>query len=162
MTIIVACDENNAIGINGVMPWHIREDMLFFKAKTTGNIVVMGRKTWDGLPIKPLKNRDNYVISSNKDFCPEGAKVIHNIDDIKSLETKDKKVFITGGGNVYKQTIEMCDEIFLTRVFKCFENTDTFFPNIDKDRWILTYESEKKTDEKNGLSYCFQTYKRKK
>ncbi len=162
MTIIVACDINNAIGIDGVMPWHIREDMLFFKNTTIGNIVVMGRKTWEGLPIKPLKERDNYVLSSNKYLSLQGAKVINTIEQIKDLETQGKEVFITGGGQLYRQTIDMCDKILLTRILKAFDNVDTYFPEIDQNIWQMTNQSTKKIDLKSGIEFCFQTFERKR
>lgn len=161
MTIIVACDINNAIGINGVMPWHIKEDMLFFKKTTVGNIVVMGRKTWEGLPVKPLKDRDNYVISSNKNLVLQGAKVINCVEQIKDLQEEDKEVFITGGGLIYKQTMNMCNRILLTRVMKAFDDVDTYFPAIDKRVWLMTEQSPIKTDIKSGIDFRFQTFERR-
>ncbi len=161
MTIIVACDINNAIGINGVMPWHIKEDMLFFKKTTVGNIVVMGRKTWEGLPVKPLKDRDNYVLSSNKNLILQGAKVINCVEQIKDLQEDGKEVFITGGGLIYKQTMNMCNRILLTRVMKAFDDVDTYFPAIDESVWLMTEQSPIKTDVKSGIDFRFQTFERR-
>lgn len=161
MTIIVACDQNNAIGFKGLMPWHLKEDLLHFKAHTINNIVVMGRRTWQGLPIKPLPNRENIILSKDKNFVVPSCKVINSISQIQFIPTDGKTIFIIGGGQLYRQTIDMVDTILLTRIMHSFNSVDTFFPVIEKSIWSLVDSSEIKTDKETQLKYCFQTLKRK-
>ncbi|MCF0210112.1 MAG: dihydrofolate reductase [Bacteroidales bacterium] len=161
-TIIVAVGDNNAIGQNGDLLWHIHEDMVFFRNTTRGFPVIMGRKTWDSLQVKPLPKRKNYVVTSNKDFCFDGVEVFHSLDELKSqLPDTNQEHFIIGGGSIYKALLPMCSRLVLTRVYHTFPQADTFFPEIKEEEWELVEESELKTDEESGLQFRFQNFKRR-
>ena len=162
MQIIVAADKNWAIGKNGDLLWHLPEDMKFFREKTTGNVVVMGRKTLDSFPGgKPLKNRINLVLSANPEFSREGVSVVRSIDEaLEYLQAYGpEQIFIIGGGRIYREFLPYCDKAYVTRVEQEFE-ADTYFPDLDADEgWELCEQGERREHE--GLSYAFTTYRRK-
>ena len=162
MQIIVAAAENWAIGKNGDLLWHLPQDMKFFREKTTGNVVVMGRKTLDSFPGgRPLKNRTNLVLTANLEFEREGAFMVHSVDEALAwLENYDpEQIFIAGGGHIYREFLPYCDTAYVTRVHKDFE-ADTFFPDLDSDpQWELFSRGEELTHEE--LFFSFDTYKRK-
>ena len=164
---IVAVDENWGIGYNGDLLEHIPEDLKYFKALTTGNIVIMGRKTWDSLPRKPLPNRLNVVITSQTN--PNGCDLINgewiklSMDNIKfQLEYNNQeydKYFIIGGGQIYKELLPFCERVYVTKIYKSHENVDTYFPNLDEmDDWRLSVIGELQTY--NDISYSFNQYDR--
>ncbi len=168
ISAICSVDENWGIGSNGDLLVHIPEDMKFFKEKTTGSIVIMGRKTYDSLPSKPLPNRTNIVITSKIDnqFEIKGNGVFFmTMDFIKTIlgiTTKESlvNVYIIGGGQVYKELLPYCDKAYVTKVLNSHENVDTYFPNIDiLPEWEV--ESEGALKEYSGVQYQFYTYKKK-
>lgn len=148
--IIVAVDEKGAIGRNNDLLYHIREDLKNFKSLTSGNIVVMGRNTWESLPIKPLPNRENIVLSTtNQEF--EGATVLHSFEELKSyLDNTEKDVYIMGGASIYNQVIEnkMVDEAHVTFVKDTVKDADTFISIeklkelLPKENYITTFEQD--------------------
>ena len=162
MQIIVAAAKNWAIGKDGDLLWHLPEDMKFFRKMTTGNIVVMGRKTLDSFPGgQPLKNRENLVLTRDPAFSREGVLAVHDteeaLDVLRAYEPE--KIFIAGGGDIYRQFLPLCDTAYVTRVYQDFP-ADTFFPDLDKNQeWELSYEGEQM--EWKGLSFAFTTYKRR-
>lgn len=162
MQMIVAAAENWAIGRDGALLWHIPEDMKFFRNMTTGNVVVMGRKTLDSFPGgKPLKNRTNLVLTRERGFSRAGVLTVHSVDEaVEQLKAYGpEQVFVAGGGDIYRQFLPLCDTAYVTRVYKSFQ-ADTFFPDLDQDPdWELSYTGEKKGWD--GLSFAFTTYKRK-
>ena len=164
ISAIVAVDENWGIGFNGELLEKIPEDMKFFKELTTGNTVVMGRKTWDSLPIKPLPNRGNFIISREVPLLMENKAIRMNLDMIKDTmeANKDENYFIIGGGQIYKELLPLCDRVYVTKIFKSHENVDTCFPDLDEpemwDTWKPVYMGETKVY--NGLLYQFWTYDR--
>lgn len=160
INIIVAVASNNAIGKDGDLLWHISEDLKYFKQTTLNHIVVMGRKTWQALPFKPLKNRRNIIITNNKDFFVENAEIIHSIEDIKKYNEEKEDLFIIGGGTIYKEFLPYTDKIYLTKVYKDFD-ADTFFPTIDKNKWKEVFKSERKIDDETKLEYQFFVLERK-
>ncbi len=162
ISLIVAASENNAIGKDNKLLWHLPEDLKFFKNMTWGMPVVMGRKTFEAMG-KPLAGRTNIVITSNKDWKAEGATVVQNIDDALKAAgaTGAKEAFITGGGEIYKQSMEMADKIYMTRIHANIEG-DTFFPEIDPSNWELIFNKELKADEKNKYDMNFETFQKRK
>ena len=116
ISIIVAIADNNAIGGGGDLLWHISEDLRRFKSLTLGHTIIMGRKTWDSLPKGALPGRRNVVISRNKDFQAPGADLYSSIEDAISSCGADEHLFIIGGAEIYKQTIDKAHNLFLTRV----------------------------------------------
>lgn len=168
ISAIVCVDENWGIGSNGDLLVHIPEDMKFFKEKTNGNTVIMGRKTYDSLPKKPLPNRENVVITNTTKNgfsirMDEDGTVFTNLDDVKyALKLKEMdefNIFIIGGGKIYKELLPYCDNVYVTKVFHSYNNADTYFPNIDNmPEWVMESASEIK--EYNGIEYQFYTYKK--
>ena len=160
---IVACDKNNVIGSGGTMPWDIPEDFKFFKDKTSGHIIIMGRKTFESLPnSKPLPNRLNIIITRQKDYKPEGTVVVDSVE--KALEYAktqvdqyDPEIFICGGGEIYKQTLDLADTIYLTRIYEEF-NGDTLYPEFDESKYELVEENPRF---KNPVDFTFFTYRKK-
>lgn len=136
---IVAIDERFGIGYDGQLLAHIPEDMKHFKELTSGNAVVMGRKTWDSLPQKPLPNRENIVITSHPHKAEQFDVVFWNMEEaLEWLENTQKDVFIIGGASIYKQFLPYCDTIYITLIHKVFDNVDTYFPTIDlEEEWHI-------------------------
>ena len=162
ISAIVAMDENNGIGFNGQLLEKIPEDLRRFKLLTQEKIVVMGRKTWESLPKKPLPNRLNIIIS-NKIKIIDTFTISMSIKEIKSrLEYASKdhgeEWFIIGGGQIYNELLPFCDRIYITKIYKKYENVDTYFPNIDEQKWNIVHQSEILTY--NNLQYQFLTYDR--
>ena len=162
ISAIVAMDENNGIGFNGQLLEKIPEDLRRFKLLTQEKIVVMGRKTWDSLPKKPLPNRLNIIIS-NKIKIIDTFTISMSIEEIKSrlkraLKDQGEDWFIIGGGQIYNELFPFCDRIYITKIYKKYENVDTYFPNIDEQKWNIVHQSEILTY--NNLQYQFLTYDR--
>ena len=151
INLIVANSENNVIGKDNKLIWKQREDMLMFMRTTTGKTVIMGRKTFESMDSKPLKNRRNVVVSKNTSpIDVEGVELFVSLDE--ALESDDE-VFVIGGGEIYKQTIDRADNIYQTIIHADVEG-DTYFPEIPSGFYI---QSEKKfeKDEKNQYDYTF-------
>lgn len=169
MKAIVCVSENYAIGRNGDLLFHIKDDMKRFKNETVGCAVVMGKKTYDSLPEKfrPLPQRFNIVMSRSmkqEDFHDNGALVAHSKDEvIQILHEKwgqTKYVFIIGGESIYRMFLDECDEVLLTKVHQEVLDADAFFPNLDQMKnWKrLDEDTEERLDETSGLKYSFETY----
>ena len=143
ISAIVAVDNNWGIGFNGDLLEHIPEDLKYFKQLTTGNTVVMGRKTWDSLPKKPLPNRINYIISNRQPAILGDNIIRFQMDDaITFLNYAWEDVFIIGGGTIYEKLLPLCDRVYVTKIFKDHDQVDTYFPNLDKsDEWAPAMQS---------------------
>lgn len=142
---IVSVDEKMGIGANGKLLASYPEDMKFFKAMTTGHVVVMGRKTWDSLPIKPLPNRTNIVITSkpqkSNDINVEFITMEDFLNNLDYLDTGDREIFIIGGASIYKQLLPYCQKIYMTLIPTVHEDADAFFPQIDvHNEWEIVGE----------------------
>lgn len=161
MNIIAAADRNWGIGINGELLISIPDDMKFFRKITTGNVVVMGRKTLESFPgERPLKNRVNIVLTSDMDYNVPEAVVVHSVEELLEIvkEYETDKVFVIGGGTVYRQLMPYCDTAYITFIDYQYQ-ADTFLDNLDKeDTWKLEYESDEQTY--LDVKYYFRTYKR--
>lgn len=162
ISAIVAVDENFGIGFNGDLLDHIPEDLKHFKELTSGHNVVMGRKTWDSLPKKPLPNRHNLVITKDPSIYELTNEVwFYTLRQIEVLMLKNKNVnyFVIGGGQIYEKLLPICDKVYLTKIMVSHENVDTYFPNIElMDNWKCVEQSEIK--QYNDISYQFKTYSR--
>lgn len=161
ITLLVAAAENNAIGKNNQLLWNLPNDMKFFKNTTWGVAVIMGRKTYESVD-KPLPGRFNIVITRQQDWKKEGVIVTKDLNDAlaKAAETNCNEVFVIGGGEIYKQSMEIAHKILITRVYADFD-ADTFFPEIDESKWKLTRDQDFGVDEKHAYAYSFQTWIRK-
>ncbi|MEQ8517433.1 MAG: dihydrofolate reductase [Cytophagales bacterium] len=159
VSMIVAASENNVIGKNNELVWHMPADFRYFKEKTKGHIIIMGRKTFESLG-KPLKYRTNIIVSKRDNYKPEGTEVFDSIE--KALKWAsiqgDDEVFIIGGASIYKQSLSIADRIYLTRIHGIFEG-DTYFPEPG-ERWQLISSKKNSSDEKNPYDYTFLVYEK--
>jgi dihydrofolate reductase len=161
ITIIVAIAENNGIGFKNDLLTHIPGDLKRFKDITMGHCLIMGKKTWDSLPKKPLHGRKNIVLSDIPGDTFEGAFTAISIDEALSLCDPGKEVFIMGGGMVYRQFLPIADRLLITHLHKTFE-ADTFFPEIDASIWEKADNQEHIAYTPEPLSFSYTTYLRKK
>src|ERR1700712_540241 len=163
LSIIVAAAENNAIGKDNHMLWNLPEDMRFFKNTTWGLPIIMGRKTFEALGNKPLPGRFNIVVSRRSGYTSGNPEVQHTNSLIKAIELAKKmdakEAFIGGGGQIYKESILICDTIYMTRVSTFLEG-DAFFPEIPRDVFQMTYSKRVTSDEKHAYDMDFQTWKK--
>lgn len=161
LSIIVAIAQNGAIGKDNDLLWHLSGDLKRFKQLTTGHPVVMGRKTWDSLPKRPLPKRQNIVMTNNPDFAADGATVVHSVNDLFNvLKDCDDEVFVMGGAAIYKALLPFCRRLYITRVYRDYE-ADVYFPTIDMSEFNLVNLGEPMLDEESGLDYAYEEYERK-
>jgi dihydrofolate reductase len=161
LTIIVATGEDNAIGKDNDLIWHLSDDLKHFKALTNGHHIIMGRKTFESFP-KPLPNRTHIVITRQNDYTvPSGVIVVNNLEDAIDAARKDTQPFVIGGGEIYKQAMPLVDKLEITRVHANFDNADTFFPEIDDNKWQEVNRTYHDADEKHAYAFSFITYLRK-
>ena len=162
MNIIVAADQNWAIGKDNKLLISIPADMKFFRTTTTGNVVVMGRKTLESFPGgQPLKKRTNIVLTRDKNYKVKDAIVVHSIEEVleelKKYDSED--VYVIGGDSIYSQMLPYCDTAHVTKIDFAYE-ADSWFPNLDEDpEWKIAEESEEQTY--FDLEYTFVKYVRK-
>jgi dihydrofolate reductase len=160
ITLIAAASENNALGKDNDLVWHLPDDFKRFKAITSGHFIIMGRKTFESFP-KPLPNRTHVIITRQKDYqVPKGCLVVASIEEALQICPQNEEVFIIGGGEIYKQSIALADKIELTRVHTEVE-ADTFFPEIDPNYWKLLEEEYHPKDEKHQFDFTYLTYLKK-
>jgi len=159
ISIVVAVAENNAIGKENKLLWHLPADLRHFKEVTTGHTIIMGRKTYDSVG-KPLPNRRNIVITRKNGLEIPGVEVVHTLEEALALCDEHEEVFIGGGAEIYKMAMSMTDKIYLTVVKGIFD-ADTFFPEIDPNNWEETESISFEADEKNAFGYTFSTLIRK-
>ncbi|MDR0572475.1 MAG: dihydrofolate reductase [Tannerella sp.] len=162
ISIIVAIAANGALGAKNDLLWKLPNDMKRFRELTTGHTVIMGRKTFESLPKGALPNRTNVVITRNVKASFKDCEVFDNLDSAIKKHRNEDEVFIIGGADVYKQAIAFADRLYITYVRHAFENADAFFPEINKNEWIMTENKDFPDDEKHLFSYTFQTYIKKK
>lgn len=158
LSIIVAVAENQVIGNNNDLIWHISADLKHFKQLTSGHTVVMGRKTFESIG-KPLPNRRNIVISRNPDFHPEGCEMALSIEEALRLAENEEEVFIIGGGTIYREMWDKADRLYLTLVHTVAEG-DTSVPAVDPKLWQLVERQDFKAGEKDDFDYSFVNYRR--
>lgn len=160
LTIIAAVAKNNALGKNNDLIWHLPADLKRFKKVTLGHHIIMGRKTFESLG-KPLPNRTTIIISRNKSFSAEGCIVVSSLEEAIIHAREDENPYILGGGEIYKQALAYADYLDLTLVHQNFEDADTFFPEIDKTKWLEVEREDFKADDKHAYDYSFVKYKKK-
>lgn len=159
--IIVAYDNNRSIGYEGKLPWQgdLPSDMRHFRAKTIGNIVVMGRVTFDSIG-KALPDRENVVISRQINLSIENCMVVHDHNEVLLLEESDpRQIFIVGGGKIYDLYLPIANRVFATEIDATFE-ADSFFPVLDKEIWHIVDSQDHQADDKNKYNHRFVTYER--
>lgn len=157
---MVARSDNNVIGKENDLAWHMPADLKYFKKTTMGHHAIMGRKTFESMD-KPLPGRTNIVITRNPDYRAEGCIVVSSLEEAVQLsqEQKQEQVFVLGGGEIYRLAMDLVDRIYLTEIHGEFEG-DTFFPEINPTIWKETKREEHEADEKNPYSYAFVVLER--
>jgi dihydrofolate reductase len=157
--MIAAVAENNALGKNNELVWHLPNDFKRFKALTTNHYIIMGRKTFESFP-KPLPNRTHLIITRQKDYNPEGCIVVDSIEKAIEVCPKNEDSYVIGGGEIYNLALPYADIIEITKVHHTFE-ADAFFPKISKSEWQLVEAETNLRDEKHLYDYTYETYIRK-
>ena len=152
-SIIVAIAENNVIGKDNDLIWHISEDLKRFKRITTGNCIIMGRKTFESIG-KPLPNRTSIIITRNKNYKQEGCIIVNSLEEAYLTCKDQKEVFIIGGGEIYNEAYKSANKLYLTKVHENFEG-DTFFPEIQYNDWTIELEEKYEPTEKCKHAYSF-------
>lgn len=156
--LIAATSQNNALGKDNKIIWHLPDDFKRFKELTSGHHIIMGRKTFESFP-KPLPNRIHVVITRQKNYNPEGCIVVNSIEEAFEICPKTEDIFLIGGAEIYKLGLPFTDKIELTYINETFE-ADAFFPEIDFSEWKLTNEEFHPKDEKHAHDFSFQTFVR--
>ena len=162
LSLIVAIAENDVIGGDNKLLWHLSEDLKRFKQITLNKTIIMGRKTFESLP-GVLPNRKHIILTRDKNYSVDNVnvEVIHSTDEIiNKYKNSSVEVFIIGGGEIYKEMLPYADKLYLTEVFKDFEG-DTSFPQVDENIWAVDYSSDILTNAKDGIEYKFINYIRK-
>ncbi|HUW92520.1 MAG TPA: dihydrofolate reductase [Bacteroidales bacterium] len=160
ITIIVAISEDNGIGFGNQLLYHLPGDLKRFKEITMGHCLIMGKKTWESLPKKPLAGRLNIVITDNELDCFDCALAAHSIGEALSLCEEGKEIFIIGGGSVYRQFLPLAERLLVTHIHKYFE-ADTFFPEISDALWYVAEKEEHTTGGEEPVGFTYTTYLRK-
>ncbi|MBG0858163.1 MAG: dihydrofolate reductase [Bacteroidales bacterium] len=160
ISIIAAVSEDLGIGKDNKLLWNIKEDMKRFRKLTMGKTVIMGKKTWESLPRKPLPGRKNIVITDKPGERIKDALTVYSIKDALDKCEKDEEIFIIGGGSVYRQFMPLARRLYITHVHKK-KPADTFFPEIDPGIWRAAYKKEIKPSEEEDLPYTYIVYTRK-
>lgn len=154
---IAAASENNVLGKDNLLVWHLPDDFKRFKEITTGNYIVMGRKTFESFP-KSLPNRTHVIITRQKNYqTPDGCLVANSIESAIALCPKDAPVYIVGGAEIYKQSLVITDKIELTRVHTHCEG-DAFYPEINAHDWKISHEEFHPKDAKHAFDFTYVTY----
>ena len=162
MIAVVAADKNWAIGYKGDLLVRIPNDMKMFRKLTTGNVIVMGRKTLESFPNgQPLPNRVNIVMTKNPDYKAKGCVIVHSEEEFMEELKKypDKEIFLIGGASIYEQFLPMCEEVYVTKNDFAYQ-ADCHFPNLDEmEEWEMYEEGEEETF--FSIEYYFNKYRRK-
>ena len=161
ITLVVAASENNAIGLNNQLLWHLPKDMRFFKNTTWGMPILMGRKTFESMGGKPLNGRLNIIITRNKNWVNEDVTVVHTMEEAIELATKFSynELLVIGGGEIYEMALPLAQKIWLTRVHTTIEG-DVYFPKLNAE-WEMVSSTQNAADEKHAFSFDFECWKRK-
>ncbi|MEK4761078.1 dihydrofolate reductase [Viridibacillus sp. FSL E2-0187] len=158
ISLIVAHDENNVIGLNNAMPWHLPGDLAYFKRTTMGKPMIMGRKTFESIG-KPLPGRTNIVITRDEEYAREGIVIVHSIEEaLAQAEKESEEIMIIGGEQIFRMTLPMADRLYVTKIEKQYEG-DTFFPSYG-DEWQVVSQSDVNETE-DGLKFTYLVYERK-
>lgn len=159
--LIVAVADDGAIGVKGGLPWHLSEDLKYFKRTTEGCPVIMGRTTYFSLPFRPLKSRKNIVLNLGGDLIPE-VTCVYSFEEAYAAAEPAEKCFIIGGASVYRAALPDMDRLYITHVHANVPDADAFFPEIDPAIWAVESRSETIIDEATGVAYEFVVYLRRR
>ena len=156
ITIIAAVSENNVLGKNNKLIWHIPNDLKRFKKLTLGHSVIMGRKTFESIA-RPLPQRKNIILTRNKNYKAKGAVIAHNVKEALNFCENDNQPFIIGGGEIYKLFMSISNKIELTRIHKSYDG-DAFFPEILEEKWKLVNSKKNNLNETKIINFSYLTY----
>lgn len=160
ITLIVAAAENNAIGKDNKMLWHLPNDFKYFKKNTLEHSVVMGRKTFESIG-KPLPERRNIILTRDMNYTHEEVDVANSVQEVLNYCRDEREIFIIGGAEIYKQTLPLADKVLLTRVHTTIDG-DAYFPELLDHEWNLVSIEKHEKDEKHAFDYTFEVYERVK
>ncbi|MDQ1296103.1 MAG: dihydrofolate reductase [Bacteroidota bacterium] len=161
ISIIVAVSDDLGIGNNNELLWHLPEDMKRFRKLTYGKTVIMGKKTWESLPKRPLPGRKNIVLTDIPGECVDCSVTAYSIDDALSKCEKGEEIFVIGGGSIYRQFMNIADRLYVTHVHKKAP-ADVYFPEIERRTWKVIEKEEFKPEDKEGIPYTYILYERRK
>jgi len=161
ISIIAAVSDDWGIGNENELLWHIPEDLLRFKQLTMGKCVIMGKRTWESLPKKPLPGRYNIVITDVPGECIDCSMTAYSIEDAISKCNSGQEIFVIGGGSVYRQFMSVADRLYITHVHRKAE-ADVWFPRIDKRKWKVIESHECMSQDDKEIPYSYVIYERKK
>jgi len=161
ISIVAVVGKKNEIGRNNDLLCRLPADLKHFKELTVGHTVVMGRKTFESLPKGALPDRKNIVLTRNENLSFDHCGICSSISELIDNQPNDSEIFIIGGGEVYKQTLPLANKLYLTKIHTEFDDTDTFFPEINYADWEEVSHKDFKADEKNPYDYAFCLYQRK-
>lgn len=161
LAAIWAQDEHELIGKDNMLPWHLPNDLKFFKQMTEDNTIVMGRKTFEGMGSRPLPNRKTIVMTKDQTFNADGVLVMHSVEEVVQYAKQFAGItFVAGGAKIYADFLPYCDVLYRTVIKHSFEG-DTTFPEVDWNNWTMINLSEGEQDSENSFPYQFETYQRK-
>ena len=160
LSLLVAAAENNVIGKNNQLPWHLPNDLKYFKNQTWGLPILMGRKTFESIG-KPLPGRKNIVITRNRDWKSDGILVVHSLDEAIQTAEADgvKEIFVIGGAEIFNDAFEKAQRLYLTRVHEVIEG-DTYLKGMNEAEWKMVKNRFCAADEKNAYNHSFQVWER--
>jgi dihydrofolate reductase len=158
LSAIVAMAANRVIGANNQLPWRLPADLARFKRLTMGHTLLVGRKTYESIG-RPLPGRTFVVVTRQRGYAPTGVKVAHTVDEALALAQDDDEVFIAGGAEIYAQTMDRLNRLYLTRIERDFSG-DTYFPEVDLSGWKLIEQEHHPAPGPEALPYSFLTYER--
>jgi dihydrofolate reductase len=161
LSLLVAADENNIIGKDNKLPWHLPNDLKYFKNQTWAMPILMGRKTFESIG-KPLQGRKSIVVTRNKEWKHDGVEVVHSVAQAieKAKEFGVKEIFVIGGAEIFQTAFEQANRVYLTRIHHQFDG-DAYFPNVSEKDWSLVQSRFCAADEKNKYDHTFQVWERK-
>lgn len=159
ISLMWAMDENRVIGKNNQLPWHLPEDLKYFKRVTMGCPIVMGRKTFDSIG-RVLPGRENVIMTRDVHYVQDGCKILHSVDELKQYSKDKDEVFVIGGAEIFKETLTIADQLYITAIHHEFPG-DTFFPAFPMDEWELVSSETGVKNEQNPYDYEFLVYRRK-
>jgi dihydrofolate reductase len=159
LSLIWAMADNRVIGIDNRLPWKLPADMQWFRKQTMGKPILMGRKTFDSFGAKPLPDRTNIVVTRDKEYQPEGAVVVHSIDEALKAAGDAEEVMVIGGASFYEQMLPHAERLYVTLVHAQFEG-DAWFPEFDLSSWSEVERHDHEADEKNPCAFSFVVYEK--
>ena len=161
ISIIAAIGKNNELGKKNGLLWNLPVDMKHFRETTRGHTVIMGQKTFESIG-RPLPNRRNIVVTRDNNFMTKGVEISNSLENtLNSFRNADEEVFVIGGGEIYRQSINKANKLYITHVDESFPDADTFFPAIDKNIWQKTKSEKYQKDDLNKYDLEFAEYARK-